>query len=158
MRSCVQNFQAFSNFFEFHSSPSEEFTDSWRAESLLTLELEPLQLFTVPPSSSISLLKFSSSQVTLPRILRLRESHQDTCFLPSEVMRSSIPWSRLPLPVVVSSPTSTKLSSWSSPRRSERHETQLMMLSLDNEVSPWGKSLLSPVHAPSFPHDLHMLY
>lgn len=100
-----------------NSSQSEESTDSSRAEWAPTAELEQLQQFTALPSSSTSLLRCWSLPVTLPRTWRSRELHQDTCNLQSEETKSSTPWSKLPLPAVVSFPTFTRLSSWKQPRK-----------------------------------------
>ena len=110
-----------SNYFlKIYSSLLEESTDSWRAESVPTAELVPHQQSTVLPSLSTSPLRFLSLLVTLPRILRSRELHQDISNLPSEEMKSLTLWSRPPSLVVVLSHTSTRLSSWRPPRpRSE---------------------------------------
>ena len=102
--------------FEYISSPSEEFIDSWRAESVPTAELELLQLYTALPSLSILLQRFLSLQETPPKILRWRELHQDICNLQSEEMKNLTPLSRQQSLAVVSSHISTKLWSWSRPK------------------------------------------
>ena len=101
---------------KLYSSLSEESTDSWRAESVPTAELVLHQQSTVLPSLSTSPLRFLSSLVTLPKISRSRELHQDISNLPSEETKSSTLWSKQPSLAVVSSHTSTKLSSWRPPR------------------------------------------
>ena len=107
------------------SSQLEEFTEFWRAELVLTAESEPHPLYTVLPSLSIWLLRFSNSQVTLQRILRSRESPQDIYNLLSEVMRNLILSSKLPLLVVVSSHTSTELLWWKQEAQSQRAESHI---------------------------------
>ena len=81
-------------------------------------ELEPHLQSTVLLSSSIWPLRFWNSLVTPQRISKSKESHQDTCNSLSEEMKSWTPWSRLPLPAVVSSHTSTR-PSLSSHKRAE---------------------------------------
>ena len=122
------NLWTFLIFFEF-SSQLEESIDSWRAELVPTVELVPHQQFIALLFLSIWLLKFLSLQVTPQRILKSRESHQDICNLPSEETKSSTPWSRLLLLVVVSFLTFIRLWSWNQPRKqkSERIEIQQQM-------------------------------
>ena len=87
-----------------------------------TAELVLHQQSTVLPSLSILQLRFSNLPVTLQRISRSRESHQDISNLPLEVTRSSTLWSKQPLLEVVSSHTSTRLSSWRLPRPRNEHD------------------------------------
>ena len=93
-----------------YSSPSEESTGSSRAESQLATELARPPQSTLPPFSSISLLKCSNWLETPQKTSKSEGSPPDICSWPFEETNSSTCSSRLPLLVEELFPISTKTS------------------------------------------------
>ena len=110
------------------SSPLEEFTDSWRAEwaqiavSAQLLPSTPLQSLSTSP------LRCLSSLATQAKTWRWRESLLVTCSWPFAETKNLTLWSRLPLLVVVWSPTSTRPWSWRAAKNLEETFTSRVPL------------------------------